>query len=154
VSQAVTIQPGEVKALDDIVRATFNLTNAGGALHVTTSVPVPLVVTARTYDDTSSGTLGQFLQAVTPTDAVGNGERSLQLLQMEDSPRYRTNLGLAEVTGKAATAEITVILPDSKVAPKVSIPLAAFEYRQFPIISSLGLGNVYNARISVKVIDG
>ena len=154
VSQSVTIQPGEVKALDDIVHATFNLTNAGGALHVTTSVPVPLVVTARTYDDTSSGTLGQFLQAVTPTDAVGNGERSLQLLQMEDSSRYRTNLGLAEVTGKPATAEVTVILPDSKVAPKVNIPLAAFEYRQFAIISSLGLGNTYNARISVRVIDG
>jgi len=154
VTQTVTIQPGEVKALDDIVHATFNLTNAGGALHVTTATAVPLIVTARTFNDTAAGTLGQFLQAVTPADAVGTGERSLQLLQMEDSPRYRTNLGLTEVTGKAATAEVTVILPDSKVAPKVSIPLAAFEYRQFSIISSLGLGNVYNARISVRVIDG
>ena len=154
VAQTVTIQPGEVKALDDIVHSTFNLTNAGGALHVTTATVVPLVVTARTFNDTTAGTLGQFLQAVTPADAVGNGERSLQLLQMEDSPRYRTNLGLTEVTGKAATAEVTVVLPDSKVAPKVQIPLAAFEYRQFSIISSLGLGNVYNARISVKVIDG
>lgn len=153
-STSVTVQPGEVKALDDIVHSTFNLTNAGGALHVTTAVSAPLVVTARTYDDTSNGTLGQFIQAVTPADAVGNGDRSLQLLQMEDSPRYRTNLGLAEVTGKSVTAEITVILPDSKVAPKVQIPLAAFEFRQFPIISSLGLGNTYNARISVRVIDG
>ena len=154
VSNDVTIQPGEVKALDDIVHSTFNLTNTGGALHVTTAVSVPLVVTARTYDQTSTGTLGQFVQAVTPADAVGFNERSLQLLQMEDSPRYRTNLGLAEVTGKAVTAEVTVILPDSKVAPKVQIPLGAFEYRQFAIISSLGLGNTYNARISVKVIDG
>lgn len=154
VSRDVTIQPGEVKALDDIVHATFNLTNSGGALHVTTAVAVPLVVTARTYDDTSGGTLGQFVQAVTSADAVGSGERSLQLLQMEDSPRYRTNLGLAEVTGKAVTAEVTVVLPDSKVAPKVQIPLAAFEYRQFPIISVLGLGNTYNARITVRVIDG
>jgi len=154
VTKSVSIQPGEVKALDDIVHATFNLTNAGGALHVTTAVATPLVVTARTYDDTPGGTLGQFVQAVTPADAVGTGERSLQLLQMEDSSRYRTNLGLAEVTGKNAVVEVQVILPDSKVAPKVQIPLAAFEYRQFPIISSLGLGNTYNARISVKVIDG
>ncbi len=154
VSRAISIQPGEVKALDDIVHATFGLTDSGGALHVTTATAVPLVVTARTFNDTSAGTLGQFLQAVTPADAVGNGERSLQLLQIEDSPRYRTNLGLAEVTGKAATAEVTVILPDSKVAPRVQIPLAAFEYRQFSIISSLGLGNTYNARISVRVIDG
>jgi uncharacterized repeat protein (TIGR01451 family) len=154
VSQNVTIQPGEVKALDDIVHSTFNLTNAGGALHVTTAVATPLIVTARTFNDTPNGTLGQFLQAVTPADAVGSGERSLQLLQMEESPRFRTNLGLAEVTGKSVTAEITVILPDSKVAPKVNIPLNAFEYRQFAILSSLGLGNTYNARISVKVIDG
>jgi len=154
VSQTATIQPGEVKALDDVVHSTFNLTNTGGALHVTTATAVPLIVTARTFDDTAAGTLGQFLQAVTPADAVGNGDRSLQLLQMEDSPRYRTNLGLTEVTGKPATAEVTVVLPDSKVAPKVNIPLAAFEYRQFSIISSLGLGNVYNARISVRVIDG
>ncbi len=154
VATSVTIQPGEVKALDDIVHTTFNLTNAGGALHVTTAVATPLVVTARTYDVTTTGTLGQFLQAVTPADAVGSGERSLQLLQMEDSPRYRTNLGLAEVTGKSVTAEVTVILPDSKVAPKVSIPLGPFEYRQFPIITSLGLSNAYNARISIRVIDG
>ncbi|HEV7484974.1 MAG TPA: hypothetical protein VGQ65_04785 [Thermoanaerobaculia bacterium] len=121
----MTIQPGEVKALDDIVHSTFNLTDAGGALHVTTAVATPLVVTARTFNDTAADTLGQFLQAVTPADAVGTGERSLQLLQMEESPRYRTNLGLAEVTGNPATAKITVILPDSKVAPKVSIPLAS-----------------------------
>ncbi|MEA2237452.1 MAG: hypothetical protein QOC81_2176 [Thermoanaerobaculia bacterium] len=149
-----SIQPGEVKALDDIVHSTFNMTNASGALHVTTAVNAPLVVTARTFDQTSTGTLGQFVQAVTPADAVGASDRALQLLQMEDSPRYRTNLGIAEVTGKAVTAEITVILPDSKVAPKVQIPLTAFEFRQFPVLSSLGLGNTYNARISVKVIDG
>jgi uncharacterized repeat protein (TIGR01451 family) len=154
VVREATIQPGEVKALDDIVHSTFSLTNASGALHVTTAINVPLVVTARTFDQTSTGTLGQFVQAVTPADAVGSTDRALQLLQMEDSPRYRTNLGIAEVTGKAVTAEVTVILPDSKVAPKVQIPLGAFEYRQFPILSSLGLGNTYNARISVKVIDG
>jgi uncharacterized repeat protein (TIGR01451 family) len=149
----VTIQPGEVKALDDIVNSTFNLTNASGTLHVTTAVATPLVVTARTYNATANGTLGQFIQAVTPADAVGSGDRSLQLLQMEDSTRYRGNVGVAEVTGNSATAEITVILPDSKVAPKVQIPLAAFESRQFGL-SSFGLGNAYNARVSVRVIDG
>ncbi len=154
VSSDVTIQPGQVLALDDIVQATFQNPNAAGALHVTTAVATPLIVTARTYDDAPGGTLGQFVQAVTPADGVGTGDRSLQLLQMEDSPRYRTNLGIAEITGNPVTAEVTVVLPDSKVAPKVNIPLAAFESRQFAIISSLGLGNVYNARISVRVIDG
>jgi hypothetical protein len=111
-------------------------------------------VTARTYDVTTSGTLGQFIPAVTPADAVGSGDGSLQILQAEESARYRTNIGVAEVTGKAAIAEITVSLPDSRVSPRVQIPLAAFESRQIPVLSSLGLGAVYNARISVRVIDG
>ena len=89
-----------------------------------------------------------------PDQGVGTGDRSLQLLQMEDSRRYRTNLGIAEITCNPGTAEVTVVLPDSKVAPKVNIPFGPFESRQFAIISSLGLGNVDKARISVLVIDG
>jgi hypothetical protein len=68
--------------------------------------------------------------------------------------RYRTNFGIVETSGKPVTAEVAVFLPDSKVQPKAQIVLAPFESKQFPIISSLGLGNAYNARISVKVIDG
>ena len=154
VSQDVSIIPGEVKALDNLVQALFGMTNVSGSLHVTTASNAPLVVTSRTFDQTTNGTLGQFITAVTAADAVGAGDRSLQVLQTEDSPRYRTNVGIVEVSGKPATAEITVVLADSKVSPKLTVPLAAFEARQIPVLSSLGLGNVYNARISVKVTDG
>jgi hypothetical protein len=40
------------------------------------------------------------------------------------------------------------------VSPKVEIPLQANEFRQFNVFSELGLQNVYNARVSVKVISG
>jgi uncharacterized repeat protein (TIGR01451 family) len=153
-TQSVTVNPGEVKALDDVIHSVFGVTNAGGALHVTTSAAAPLVVTGRTYDQTAHGTLGQFIPAVTPNDAVGNGDRALQILQVEESSRYRTNIGLAEVNGKAVTAEITVALPDSKVSPTIQVPLAAYESMQIPVLSSLGLNPTYNARISVRVIDG
>jgi uncharacterized repeat protein (TIGR01451 family) len=153
-SRSVTVGAGEVKALDDVLQSLFGTANIGGTLHITTPTSAPLVVTARTYDVTTSGTLGQFIPAVTPADAVGSGDGSLQILQAEESARYRTNIGVAEVTGKAAIAEITVSLPDSRVSPRVQIPLAAFESRQIPVLSSLGLGAVYNARISVRVIDG
>jgi len=137
-----------------VLQSLFGVKDAGGAVHVTTPADAPLVVTARTYDETGNGTLGQFIPAVTAKDAVGAGDRSLQILQVEDSVRYRTNLGIAEVTGKPVTAEVSVFLPDSKVSPKVLIPLAAFESRQFPILSSLGLGATYNARLSIRVLDG
>jgi uncharacterized repeat protein (TIGR01451 family) len=150
----LAIAPGEVKAVDDVLRSLFGVSNAGGALHVTTAVSSPLVVSARTYDLTATGTLGQYIPAITPNDAVGSSDRALQILQVEESPRYRTNVGIAEVTGKPAVAEISVVLPDSKVSPRVQLSLGAFESRQFPLLNSLGLGNVYNGRISVKIISG
>jgi uncharacterized repeat protein (TIGR01451 family) len=153
-TKTITVAPGEVAALDDLLHATFGVTNAGGTLHVTTTANAPLVVSARTFDQTANGTLGQFIAAVTPADTIGTGDRALQLVQIEDSVRYRTNFGIVETTGKAATAEVSIFLPDSKVQPKALVSLAPFESKQFPIISSLGLGNTYNARISVKVIDG
>jgi uncharacterized repeat protein (TIGR01451 family) len=154
VTAQVSVAPGEVEQLDDVLHSVLGVTNLGGALHVTTPSNAPLVVTARTYDQTSKGTLGQFIPAVTTNEAVGLADRSLQILQAEESGRYRTNIGVAEVTGKAAIAEISVHLADSKVTPVLQIPLNAFESRQIPVLSSLGLGNVYNARVSVRVVGG
>jgi len=85
---------------------------------------------------------------------VGKGESSLQILQAEDSVRARTNLGVSEVTGKPAVVEVTVFLPDSKIAPSTQIPVPANGFIQVPVIQSLGLSNVYNARVSLRVVDG
>ncbi|MBV8516276.1 MAG: DUF11 domain-containing protein [Acidobacteria bacterium] len=153
-SQTLTVNPGEVKALDDVLQSFFGVANIGGAVHVTTPAPAPLIVTGRTYDETAGGTLGQLIPAVTPSEAVGSGERTLQILQAEQSVRYRTNLGLAEVTGHAATVEVSVVLPDSKITPVVTVPLAPFQSTQIPILTSFGLDNIYNARITVRVVDG
>jgi uncharacterized repeat protein (TIGR01451 family) len=153
-ANAIVLNPGEVRGLDDIVKSYFSLDNTGGSLHVTTSGASPLVVSGRTYNLTTNGTYGQFISAVTPDDGVGKGDRPLNVLQVEDSVRYRTNLGLAELTGNPATVEVSVFLPDSKVIPKVQFSLQANEYRQTAILRDLGLSNIYNARISVRVIDG
>ena len=154
-TRSLTVNPGEVTILDNIVASRFGATNLGGAMHVDTLTDSNLVVTGRTYNQVDGGgTYGQFIAAVTPADAVGKGSRVLNVLQVEDSTRYRTNLGIAEVSGKPATVEVSVFLPDAKVAPKVTIPLAANEYRQFRVLQQLGVGTAYNARIAIKVVDG
>jgi uncharacterized repeat protein (TIGR01451 family) len=150
----VSVNAGEVKALDGVVNSLFGLSNSNGALHVTTPTDSPLVITARTFDQTTGGTLGQFIPAVTTNDAVGRNDRSLQVLQAEESVHYRTNLGIAEVTGNPVTVEVSVFLPDSKVIPKVTLTLGANESRQIAILSSLGIGATYNARLAVRVTDG
>ncbi|HEY3055042.1 MAG TPA: hypothetical protein VGK31_03810, partial [Thermoanaerobaculia bacterium] len=149
----VTVNPNEVKVLDSVVASVFSATNVGGAVHADTAVDSQLVVTGRTYNQTASGTLGQFIPAATLADGIDRSGRALNILQVEDSSRYRTNVGLAEMSGKPSTVEISVTLPDSKVTPIIQVPLAANEFRQFGL-AEFGLGNVYNARVSVKVIDG
>jgi hypothetical protein len=91
---------------------------------------------------------------VTPDEALGAGEGTLHVLQVEDSSRYRTNLGIAEVSGKPVTVQVQVVLPDSKITPTVSFSMGANEFRQFGIIREMGLGNVYNGRLAVRVIGG
>lgn len=151
---SMMINAGELKRIDNIVSSLFGVTNTGGAVHVTTATATPLVVTGRTFDLTSNGTFGQFVPAVTEADAVGGGGGTLHILQAEDSVRYRMNLGVAEVTGKPATVEVQVILPDSKISPSTQIPIPANGFLQIPVIQSLGLSNIYNAHVTVKVVGG
>jgi uncharacterized repeat protein (TIGR01451 family) len=155
VSKDISINAGEIRTLDSVVANLFQLTNAGGAVHVTTPGNSNLIVTGRTYNATSAGTFGQFIPAVTQTDSIGNNEgTALHILQVEDSVRYRTNLGLAEVTGKPVGVDIFVNLPDTKVTPVIHIDLAANEFQQLNPFRALGMENVYNARLTVRVTDG
>jgi len=153
-STSMTVNPGELKVLDNVLPSFLATTNAGGAVHVTTPVPSSLVVAGHTYDLTTNGTKGQYIQAVTPADSAGKGDRDLQILQVEDSSRYYTNIGIAEVTGKPVTVEVAVVLPDSKVSPRTQIALAANGFFQQDIIQAIGMTNVYNARVTVRVIGG
>ncbi len=154
-SKDIQLAPGQVQTLDATLRNVFGISNDGGALHIATTAPTPLVATARTYNQTANGTYGQFIPAVTANDAAALGTRPLQILQIEESDRYRSNVGFAEVTGNAATIEVTAIPSDSKVAASTQIQLTPNQYIQFPqLLRSMGLSNNYNARVSVKVISG
>ncbi len=154
-SKDVSLAPGQVQTFNAALRQFFGITNDGGALSITTTATTPLVATARTYNQTSNGTYGQFIPAVTANDAAALGTRPLQILQIEESDRYRTNVGFAEVTGKAARIEVTAVPSDSKVAASTQIDLGPNQFVQYPqLLKSLGLTNMYNARVSVKVISG
>ncbi|MGZ8854282.1 MAG: hypothetical protein ACXW2X_12880, partial [Thermoanaerobaculia bacterium] len=147
------IEPGQVKVVDNVLQSLFFTHDTGGAVQITTASDTELVVTGRTFNQTSEGTLGQFIRGVTAADGITQTGKALNILQVEDSVRFRTNVGVSEMTGKPATVEISLVLPDSKVTPTISVPLAANEFRQFSV-SQFGLGNVYNARLSVKVVGG
>jgi len=154
-----TIQPGEVKTFDDIVASMFNAPGDGGSVVFTTNAPSSLVTTGRTYtiDATqNNGTFGQFIPGVTSTSGIKAGDTALQILQLEESTNFRTNVGMAELTGNAATVHLTAFVPDSKITASTDIPLGPNQFLQVNrILASLYPGqNVYNARISLSVTGG
>lgn len=151
----VTINPGELKAIDDALRVLFNVTNRAGALHLTTANDSALVGTARVYDDQPSGTFGQFVPALVASEGVGRDDRPLQILQLEQSSRFRSDVGLVELSGNRVTVELSAFLPDSKVETRTTVELEPFEPRQISaIFSILQLGTVYNGRVVARVTGG
>ena len=149
----ITLAPNEVKQLDNTLASVFGVTNDGGALHITTTDPANLVTSARTYNQTTNGTYGQFINGVTPNDAAGVGGRAVQVLQVEDSDRYRSNIGIAEVSGKTASVELLLVPADGRVSAKLNFDMSPNEFRQFNL-REFGVGTTYNGRVSVRVIGG
>lgn len=152
----IELAPGQVHAIDDVLPTLWNLTVNGGSVVATAPAESSLVLTAQTFSrEADGGTKGQFIPGVTSLHSVGFGDRALEVLQLEQSPQYRSNVGFVEVTGQPATIEITATEPDTKISVVTSLPLQANEYRQFDrILEQMGLGTVYNGRVSVKVITG
>ncbi|MBV8518549.1 MAG: DUF11 domain-containing protein [Acidobacteria bacterium] len=154
-TQSITIPAGQVRELDRTLSSVFGASNDGGAVHVETASPARLIATARTYNQTTHGTYGQFISGVTPAEAAGIENRPLQLLQVEESDRFRSNIGLAEVTGNPVTIELSVLPPDAKVTAVTELTLGPNEFRQLnSLLQSVGLANTYNARVTVRVIGG
>ena len=154
-SVPLSIAPGEVKVLDNVLASLFGVTNTGGAMQITTASSTSLVASARTYNVTSNGVYGQFIGAVTPNDGAAVGTRALQLLQVEESNRYRTNVGLTEIGGKPAKVEITAVPPDGKLAASTTVDLAPNQFIQFnQLLKGMFGDDVYNARVTLRVIDG
>jgi hypothetical protein len=155
-AKTISIPAGAVASFNDTLKTLWDLTGTGGAVIATTSADTPIVVTARTFSrDDKGGTYGQFIPGVTAQDGTGINERPLQVVQLEQSPNFRSNLGLVEVTGNPVDIEILGYQPGSKVAARYTTSLGAGEFRQLgAVFSQLGLGNVYNGRVSVSVTGG
>lgn len=153
----ITLAPGEVRAINGVLPTLWPGLIGGGSIVATASPEASLVLTAQTFSrQANGGTKGQFIPGVTATDGVGPGERAIEVLQLEQSAQYRSNVGVVEITGAPVELEISMVEPDSKVTVSVPYTLQANEYRQFDrILESFGnLGTVYNGRVAIRVIGG
>jgi hypothetical protein len=154
-TRTIDVEPGQMMVMDDVLQSLFGMQGAGGALRISTATDTALIPAARTYLKRDSGTYGQFIAAATVENTAGVGTDALRILQVEESDRFRTNVGLTEVTGQPATLEISVALPNRKVAAVTQVDLRPNEYRQVNgLLRMMGLDDAYNANVTVRVIGG
>ncbi|HEX9983871.1 MAG TPA: hypothetical protein VGF69_11450 [Thermoanaerobaculia bacterium] len=154
-TRELTLQPGEVRATDDVLRDLFGLSSTGGAIRIKSAIAGALVPTARTYHNRGDGTYGQFIRGVSSDEALALGEQPRMILNAEESPRFRTNVGLVEVNGADTNVELTVTLPGRRVTSTVQVQLKANEYRQLnSMLRTMGMSDAYNATVSVRVMGG
>jgi hypothetical protein len=154
-SKQFTIAPGGVLEANDILKSTFGLSNSGGALHIQSDGSAKLVPTARTYNKVESGTYGQFIPAVSASKGARVGSPPLQLLQVEQSADFRTNVGFAELSGSSVTVEVTAAVPGTLIAPIKNYTLGPNEFQQVnAILGDMGISEAYNARVSIRVVGG
>ena len=154
----ITIGAGQVKAIDNVLPTLFGVSSSGGSVLITTGSPASLVATVRTYSNSATGgTFGQFIPGVMPSQGAGVGDRGLEVLQLEQSAAFRSNVGVVELTGNSAHVRMTLVLPDSKAAPILEFDIKPNEFKQFnSIIASMNPteANTYNARMIVEVLSG
>lgn len=154
----VQIQPGHIEVLPGVVESLFGQQDLGGALHIVpiTGQATSLIVSGETYDVSELGKYGQFIPAVTEANAIGIGTPGLEIMQVESSAQFRTNLGIAEVTGQSATVQIQLTVPNSLIAPTRTVTLEGNEFEQLNgIVKEMSGGrDVYNGRLTVRVVGG
>jgi|GEM_PF-2568431 len=155
----VSLPGGTVAVYADILGSLFGIQHdTAGALRISSTLPV--AAESRIYNDAKVseglGTYGQRVPGIPKSQSVAAGG-SADLLYIDNTSDFRTNVGLMDTSGAGSTAVITAF--DSSGAPAgapATVTLGAYEPRQMDgILSQLGVaGSADNYRISVSVDSG
>jgi len=147
-SKTLSLSPGRSVRYTDALSSLFGFSGAA-ALRITPSTGT-LMVTSRTYNQTSKGTFGQFIPAAPGSAAIALGD-SVPLVQLADSASAtsgaRTNIGFVNTSSK--TIRVKADLYDGSAAKLGSkmVTLQPYEYTQidkiFRSVTSSALDNSY-----------
>jgi subtilisin-like proprotein convertase family protein len=141
------VAPHQSIRLDDVVRGFFGAPSGFGAVRADLSGS--LAATSRTFTTSSNGTYGQFI----PLSGPSFGSTSGELLHIEQSPAFRTNLGAIN-SGDTDdlvrftlfdTSGTSIASTDRTLPPMRAVQLSLEALTTVPVV---------NGRVEVKVISG
>ena len=153
----LTIPPGDIADLPDLVLQWFDLQDVQGTLLIEPGDPAPLVGSSRTYNSgAAGGTYGQYIAPVRRGQAIGSGEGPLYLLQMAKSAGFRSNVGFSEMAGAATEVELEIRRgADGALLGTLTRTVPPFSNVQLNrVLETLGIDSTPNAFGVVRVISG
>src|SRR5581483_1978570 len=119
----------------DVLGSLFQAVNTSGALLA--KIPAGEIVTTRTWTDSANGSFGQYI----PFFDVESGTRSADVLQVEVSPAFRTNIGVMAPLG--STAHLTETNAAGAVLASYDVAIAPMQLVQIPMTAPMINGRVH-----------
>ncbi len=130
-SATYSVGPGQSVRFEDVIQSVFGFDGAA-ALRITPANPT-LVVTSRTFNQSTGGTFGQFLPGIPRDRAIVYG-RQARLVQLTHhrsaSSGYRTNIGLVNATNMAIQVDVGLSAADGTQLGTVTVDLPAAGFIQ------------------------
>jgi hypothetical protein len=130
-SASFTLDPGMGRRYVDVVKDVFGF-EGSGAIRVTPTAG-SIVVAARSYTDSGTGTRGQFIPGL-PASAATAANVSARLIQLTHTAGgvvgFRTNIGLVNVTAAPINVQVGLYSAQSAWLGTKVLLLAPYEFRQ------------------------
>ncbi len=118
-------------ALSDVVASTFQQSGTSGAILVGSDVP--LIVTSRTYNETASGTYGQFVRGAPIGEAFGPsavGWLAGLAQSATDGVGFRTNIGIVNAGGQPVRVVVDLYGGDGVWLGSRTADLNPYDFQQ------------------------
>ena len=148
--ETVSIPAGGIVEWLDTVSDLFGVLGQNSGV-VEISVPVPLHVAVRTYNDSELGTVGQSLLGVTSEQSMTGGE-SGTISPVKRTPDFRTNIGFINTGILSCSVETIFIDGDgSRIGNPVTVTLKPGEWKQKNDI--LGKAGIEYAPLAYAVLS-
>ena len=151
-SKEVTIPPNQSVAYDDVLAEAFGATSDTSGVIIVEVGPgaTTPIVTSRTFNDSPSGTFGQYIPAITlPTTST---EQSAYLYGLGGDTASRSNVGVVNLSStEELNASVSVLdAAGTQIGSNVSVTVAPQSFVQVNRLNeAAGAGNlsVFTARI-------
>lgn len=130
-----TIEISESTYIFEDFMRNFTTGNDTGAVILTTSAKYAPQIWTRTYNQTDSGTFGQFVPAIRIDEAGGGsaiGSGKYYLAGLRSNARYRTNLGFVNPTGTMVPVNVVIYDDRGIKVGQYSRQLQPFQMLQEP----------------------